>query len=131
MLIRSKKSEILLSSIGADYTLPVANGILVMTETMYISNKYQTQNMIQSYTAIMASFPIGILHTAMYISQFSWSEKKDYHYFRWNSTFDNYSLNMIISLNPRRNTYNIPENLLPKSLSGFGAGIQFIFIYNY
>ena len=131
VLIRSKESEILLSSIGADYTLPVANGILVMTETMYISNKYQTQNMNQSYTAIMASFPIGILHTAMYISQFGWSEKKDYHYFRWNSTFDNYSLNMIISLNPRRNTNNIPENLLPKSLSGFGAGIQFIFIYNY
>tara|TARA_S200000501_G_scaffold67635_3_gene59202 strand:- start:18695 stop:19774 length:1080 start_codon:yes stop_codon:yes gene_type:complete len=131
VLIRSEKSEILLSSIGADYTLPVANRVLVMTETMNISNKYQTQNNNQSYTAIMASFPIGIIHAATYISQFDWSEEKNYHYFRWSSTFDSYSLNMIFSLNPKRNTYNIAENSLPKSISGFGAGIQFIFIYNY
>ena len=121
----------MLSSIGADYTLPVANGILVMAETMYISNSYKTQDSNQNYTAIMASFPIGIIHAAMYISQFDWSEEKTYHYFRWSSTFDSYSLNMILSLNPKRNQYNIPENLLPKSLSGFGTGIQFMFIYNH
>ena len=126
-LIKSKKEEILLSSIGADYTLPVANGILIMAETMSISTKNKTQN----YSAIMASFPIGIMHAAMYISQFDWSEEKTYHYFRWSSTFDSYSLNMILSLNPKRNQYNIPENALPKSLSGFGAGIQFMFIYNH
>ena len=131
VLIRSEKSEIMLSSIGADYTLPVANGILVMAETMYISNSYKTQDSNQNYTAIMASFPIGIIHAAMYISQFDWSEEKTYHYFRWSSTFDSYSLNMILSLNPKRNQYNIPENALPKSLSGFGAGIQFMFIYNH
>ena len=66
----------------------------------------------------MASFPIGIMHSSMYISQFDWSEEKTYHYFRWSSTFDSYSLNMILSLNP-------------KSISGFGAGIQFMFIYNH
>ena len=127
VLIKSKEGEILLSSIGADYTLPVANGILIMAEAMSISTKNETQN----YSAIMASFPIGIMHSSMYISQFDWSEEKTYHYFRWSSTFDSYSLNMILSLNPKRNQYNIPENTLPKSISGFVAGIQFMFIYNH
>jgi len=126
-LIKSKKSQIILSTLGADYTIPVANGILIMAETMYVSNK----NEIQKYSAIMASLPIGIMHMAMYISQFDWTENKTYQYFRWSSTFDSYSLNMILSLNPKRNQYNIPESALPKSLSGFGAGIQFMFIYNH
>ena len=72
VLIKSKEGEILLSSIGADYTLPVANGILIMAEAMSISTKNETQN----YSAIMASFPIGIMHSSMYISQFDWLEKK-------------------------------------------------------
>ena len=126
-LIKSKEEKILLSSIGADYTLPVANGILIMAETMTISKTNETQN----YSAIMTSFPIGIMHSAMYISQLDWSEEKSYHYFRWSSTFDSYSLNMILLLNPKRNQYNIQENVLPKSISGFGTGIQFMFIYNH
>ena len=127
VLIKSKKGEILLSSIGADYTFPFANGILIMAEAMSISTKNETQN----YSAIMASFPIGIMHSSTYISQFDWLEEKTYHYFRWSSTFDSYSLNMILSLNPKRNQYNIPENTLPKSILGFGTGIQFMFIYNH
>ena len=130
-LIKSEKSEIILSTIGADYTIPVANGILVTAETMYISNKYETQSITQNYSAIIASLPIGIIHMAMYISQFDWAEDKKYHYLRWSSTFDNYSLNVILSLNPKRDQYNIPENAIPNSLSGFGAGIQFMLIYNH
>ena len=79
----------------------------------------------------MASFPIGIMHSSMYISQFDWSEEKTYHYFRWSSTFDSYSLNMILSLNPKRNQYNVSENMLPKSIAGFGTNIQFMFIYHH
>ena len=126
-LIKSEESEIILSTIGADYTIPISNGILVMTETMYVLNKYENQN----YSVIMASVPIGIIHMAMYISQFDWIENKEYHYFRWSSVFDSYSLNMIVSLNPKRDQYNMPESAFPNSLTGFGAGIQFMLIYNH
>ena len=126
-LIKSEESEIILSTIGADYTIPISNGILVMTETMYVLNKYENQN----YSVIMASVPIGIIHMAMYISQFDWIENKEYHYFRWSSVFDSYSLNMIVSLNPKRDQYNMLESAFPNSLTGFGAGIQFMFIYNH
>ncbi len=131
VIIKSKKSQIILSTIGADYTIPIASGILVMIEIMSRSNSNLIQNTNQNYSAIMASMPIGIMHNAMYISQFDWSEEKNYHYIRWSTTFDSYSLNLIFSLNPKREKYNILPNLLPKSLLGFGTGIQLMFIYNH
>ena len=130
-LIKSEKSQIILSTIGADYTIPFASGILLMVETMYVSNNNLVQNTNQNYSSIMTSMPIGIMHTAMYISQFDWSKEKYYHYLRWSTSFDNYSLNMIFSLNPKRNQYNPPSSELPKSLLGFGTSIQFMFIYNH
>ena len=130
-LIKSEKSKIGLITIGADYTLPVANGVLLMAESMYISNKYNNNTSDQNFSVFMASLPIGMIHQVMYISQIDWKEDKTYQYLRWSGTYDAFSLNIIISVNPKRNQYNIPVNLLPKSLSGFGTGIQFMFIYNH
>ncbi|MEC9049197.1 MAG: hypothetical protein VYD66_00205, partial [Candidatus Neomarinimicrobiota bacterium] len=38
-LVSSDRSEIIMATVGADYTLPIATGILVMAEYMSISNK--------------------------------------------------------------------------------------------
>tara|TARA_B110000881_G_scaffold218907_1_gene239433 strand:- start:1622 stop:2698 length:1077 start_codon:yes stop_codon:yes gene_type:complete len=131
VLIKSDRSNLRLVSIGADYTLPVFNGILIMTESMHTQNKYNNIQSNQNFSAFMASLPIGMIHQAMYISQIDWKENKTYQYLRWISTYDAYSLNMIISMNPKRKQYDIPLSSLPKSLSGFGTGIQFMFIYNH
>ena len=40
-------------------------------------------------------------------------------------------LNIIVSINPKRKQYDIPSESLHKSLSNFGTGIQFMFIYNH
>ena len=130
-MIQSKTSQITLATIGADYTLPILNGLLIMTELMYTSNKSNDQHKTKNYSAFMASLPIGMTHLAMYVSQIDWSEERTYHYLRWSSTFDNYSLNCILSLNPKRNQYNVSENMLPKSITGFGTNIQFMFIYHH
>ena len=130
-LIQSKKTQVILTTFGADYTLPILNGVLIMAETMYASNKNNDQNKTKYYSAFMASLPIGITHSAMYVSQLDWAEEKTFHYLRWSSTFNNYSLNWIFSLNPKRNQYNISENMLPKSIAGFGTNIQFMFIYHH
>ena len=102
-----------------------------MAESMYISNEYNNTQSDQNFSVFLASLPIGMVHQVMYISQVDWKEDKTYQYLRWSSTYDAYSLNMIISMNPKRNQYDIPVSLLPKSLSGFGTGIQFMFIYNH
>ena len=130
-LIQSKKTQVILATFGADYTLPILNGVLVMVETMYASNKNNDQNKTENYSAFMASLPLGITHSAMYVSQFDWGQEKIYHYLRWSNKFNNYSLNWIFSLNPKRNQYNVSENMLPKSIAGFVTNIQFMFIYHH
>ena len=130
-IIKSNTSNINLISIGADYTLPFFNGILIMTESMYIQNKIKNLKSNQTLSAFMASLPIGMIHQIMYISQIDWEKDKTYQYLRWSSTYDAYSLNIIVSINPKRKQYDIPSESLPKSLSNFGTGIQFMFIYNH
>ena len=126
-LIRSNKSDIIMATVGADYTLPIANGLLVMVEYMSISSKIDSA----SYTAIMTSMPIGMVHQVMFISQFDLEENRSYNYLRWSSSYDHYSLNFILSISPKRADYNLPEEYLRRSLAGFGTGFQFMFIYNH
>ncbi len=127
-LISSDGSDIIMATVGADYTMPIANGLLVMAEYMSISNKSDSDELSQSSTALMASMPLGMVHQLMFISQFDLEENRSYNYLRWNSTYDHYSLNFILSINRKRADYN--EDL-PRSLAGFGTGLQFMFIYNH
>ena len=131
VIIKSTKSNINLISIGADYTLPFLNGVYVMIEAMHIQNEINNLKSNQNFSVYMASMPIGMIHQATYISQREWEENKTYQYLRWSSTYDSYSLNIIIHMNPKRNEYNMPLSSLPRALSGFGTGIQFMFIYNH
>ena len=130
-LISSDRTDIIMATVGVDYTLPIFNGILVMAEYMSISNKIDSDESSLSYTAIMASMPLGMVHQLMFISQFDLEEDRSYNYLRWSSTYDHYSLNFILSNSPKRTNYNIPEEDLPRSLTGFGTGLQFMFIYNH
>jgi hypothetical protein len=125
-LIRSNISDIIMATVGADYTLPIANGILIMAEYMSISNKFDSYESSQSYTALMASMPLGMVHQLMFISQLDLEENRSYNYLRWSSTYDHYSLNFILSISPKR-----AEENLPRSLADFGTGLQFMFIYNH
>jgi len=130
-LISSDRMDIIMATVGIDYTLPIFNGILVMTEYMSISNKSDLDESSLSYTVLMASMPLGMVHQLMFISQFDLEEDHSYNYLRWSSTYDHYSLNFILSISPKRTEYNIPDEFLPKSLAGFGNGLQFMFIYNH
>ena len=128
-LVSSDRSEIIMATVGADYTLPIATGILVMAEYMSISNKIDSGELSQSYTALMASMPLGMVHQLMFISQFDLEENRSYNYLRWSSTYDHYSLNLILSIRPKRSEYS--PITMSNSLAGFGTGFQFMFIYNH
>lgn len=131
VLVSTDRSEIIMATVGADYTLPIATGVLVMAEYMSISNKIDSGELSQSYTALMASLPLGMVHQLMFILQFDLEENRSYNYLRWSSNYDYYSLNFILSISPKRADYNLSEEHLPRSLAGFGTGFQFMFIYNH
>jgi len=128
-LIFSKGKNITLATIGADYTLPVASGILIMTESMLINSSQKNSDRV--YTAFMASVPLGMIHQIMFITQLDWEEEKIYNYLRWSATYDRYSLNFIASISPKRSAYKAKDYLLSKTAAGFGTNFQLMFIYNY
>jgi len=127
--ILSDETEIQMVTVGADYTLPIAGGMLLMAESMYISNSQTDTD--QLYTAFMSSIPIGMINQLMFITQVDWEEEHAYHYIRWSATYDRFSLNFIVSNSPKRSAYNIPVQELPKTAAGFGTNLQFMFIYNH
>ena len=130
-LISSDRSEIIMATVGADYTLPIASGLLVMAEYMSISNKIDSDESSQSYAALMASMPLGMVHQLMFISQFDFEENHSYSYLRWSSLYDHYSLNFILSISPGRSDNNNLEESMSISLANSGTGLQFMFIYNH
>ena len=126
--IASDNSDVKMITIGADYTLPIASGILIMTESILINN---TENDNRTFTAFMASIPFGMINQLMFITQINWEENHTYNYVRWSTTYDSFSLNFILSLNPKRVDYDSSLEELPNTITGFGAGLQFMFIYNH
>ena len=73
ILIRSHRSETTMITIGADYTLPFAAGILITGEYMNITeankNSWSNSPSDRSYGALMASLPFGIVHQLMFVTQ--------------------------------------------------------------
>ena len=122
-----------LFTLGADYTIPIRSGLLIMAETMKISGSsiLADSSSEQTYTALMASLPINMLHQLMFIAQIDWENSHIYNYLRWSVTYDHFSLNFIFSISPRRCDYNIEKEYLPKTVAGFGTGLQFMLIYNH
>ena len=122
-----------LFTLGADYTIPVGSGLLIMAETMKINGPSTAADSSSklTYTALMASLPINMLHHLMFIAQIDWDNSHIYNYLRWGITYDHFSLNFIFSISPRRDDYNIAKEYLPKTVAGFGTGLQFMLIYNH
>jgi len=114
-MIKSNKLELKMITIGADYTLPTANGILIMTESMHISSKENNSTSSKIFTAFMAGVPVGMFHNVMLISTLDWDGNNSYNYLRWSSTFDSFSINCMASINPTE----------------IGNNLQLMFIYNH
>ena len=115
VMIKSDNIEIDMITVGADYTLPIVSGVLIMTESMFISSKQNTTTSDQTFTAFMASLPVGMFHNVMLISSLDWDENNTYNYLRWSSTYDNFSINSMASINPNE----------------VGNSFQLMFIYNH
>ena len=126
----------ILASVGGDFTVPVGNGVLLMTETMTIRGASlehwePSDTDDQTYTILMASMPVGLLHHLMAVTQIDWKGERMFHFFRWGITYDYFSINLLFSASPKRVDYDIPESYLPASLAGFGNVFNLMLIYNH
>ena len=127
-LLLSENIKQIITTLGLDYTLPIGNGLYLMTELMSIQQQKPIKSK-ENYAAILATMPIGMIHQISIITQINIKENKNYNFLRWSSTYDNFSLNYIFSLNPKRQDY-LPLKV-PNVLENFGSTFQIMFIYNY
>ena len=118
---------------GVDYTIPIGPGVLVMVENMNI-REFSTvtdSSKTHNYTAFMASLPVNMLVQLMFVSQVDWDNNSVYNFLRCGITYDRFSVNLILSSSPKRSDYDIAEEYLPKTASGFGIGAQIMLVYNH
>lgn len=127
-----------LATIGADYTLPIFNGILITSETMHINTRSITEataasypNINNTYSVIMGSMPIGLLHQAMALIQWDWQRSISNYYLRWGVTYDRLSFNFSLSVNSSIDNGKNYQQYLSKNLEGFGNILDFTIIYNH
>jgi hypothetical protein len=88
-------------TLGADYTLPILNGLLISSESMYSSIISQDLWILnQTTSSLIASMPIGMLNDLIFITIRDWDTKDFYNLLRWSTTFDYFSINCMLSINP-------------------------------
>ncbi len=120
-----------MTTLGADYTLPIAGGILITAECMLLKNQFDNMGRNAEFFALMASTPLSINHQIMLVSQVGADLEKMYHHLRWTSTYNYYSLNFICTFYPEKSNFEGNEELLHNSSIGYGTGLQFMLIYNH
>lgn len=83
-------------------------------------------------TLFMVSIPWGMFDNVMGLVSYDWENQRQSNFLMWQRTYDAFSLNLIIYSNPHRADYQ-PEYQfgLPKTLTGFGNGIQFMIVFNH
>lgn len=123
------------TTIGADYTLPVGNGVLVLVEHMTFPNVTPdplVEKSTAAFTAALASLPLGMLDTITAIAYYDWNSERLHSYLRYSRTYDALSANLMVKTSPRRKSYGDAfQEYLPSQLAGFGTTVSFMLIYNH
>ncbi|MGA7838293.1 MAG: hypothetical protein WB996_10020 [Ignavibacteriaceae bacterium] len=119
-----------MTTLGADYTIPVANGIYIMAEHLQITSSYSFWNTNQSrqISATMISYPIGMLDNISLQEYYDWDNKNIYQYFQFQRSYDNFIINLAL--------FHYPENGGSLFLNGgtsllSGYGLQMMLVFNY
>ncbi len=115
---------------GADYTFAVGNGIHLMYEHLLISageNPFSFSDK-SSFSALSASYPLGILDNMNFILFYDWRNSASYNFLSWQRQWDDLTLFLMGYVNP--SDYNIPLHEGENNIFS-GRGIQFMLVWNH
>ena len=86
----------------------------------------------EQFSLMMFTIPWGLFNSVMGLVSYDWKNENQSNFLMWQRTYDNISLNLILYANPRREDYPLEYQFgLPKTLTGFGNGIQFMIVFNH
>lgn len=132
-LIMNKDTSLqtLMSTLGADYTFNVGNGLGATLELFYINSKFNSskQNLANGFfPSLIITYPLTILDNLSSVTMFDFAGKNLYQFVGWQRTYDHLSLNLMLSLNPDSGS----DNMLIFRGNQFLSGnyVQFLLSYN-
>lgn len=116
-------------TLGADYTLAIGNGVHVLAEHLVsaLSDKATQWDQRTQTSALQLSYPVGILDAVSLLTVYSWTQAQQFHYFRWDRTYDNLVFSIGVFHSPDQAT--VKSDLAPTGFSG--NGIQAVIVYNH
>lgn len=123
-------SNQVLINTGMDYTFPIGNGMNVVGEHLimaYDREAFQFSAPNQ-FTAVMASYPLGLFDNLSSIVYYDWTGKNLYAFLNWQRSFDNFSLFVLAFWNP---TLNVPAGSGNQFNNFGGKGAQGLMIFNH
>ena len=108
-------------TLGFDYTLPISNGLLISTETMFSEIDLLSEIERKIYTVLHLSLPIDHINQLTFFSLRDWKDREamsradNSDNIRWSTTYDSFNIDYMLTLNPGR----------------FNDTFQIMFIYNH
>ena len=118
-------------NVGLDYTFPLANGVHALFEYYYLAfSKHVEFNNGYEIAALMVDYPLNIFDRVMGLVYFDRENSNLYNFFSWQRSYDNWSLNTIVFLNPENSPISFMQNRESSSYA-LGKGFQFMIVYHY
>ncbi|MBE0675025.1 MAG: hypothetical protein IH591_10220 [Bacteroidales bacterium] len=115
---------------GADYTFGIGNGIYLALEQLAISFDDTPADFRGNYyfTAMTASYPIGLLDQLGTILYYDWHGGNIYSFLNWKRQYDNIMFYVMAYWNP--SAFSLPAQPSANNLFA-GRGIQLMFVFNH
>jgi hypothetical protein len=116
-------------SVGADYTIPLGNGLGLLTEHMLVSTADpEMESDARHLTAATVSYPLGLLDNLRGLVYYDWRNQGLYRFVSWQRTLDNWTFSIAGFWNPDR-----PQGFMGGSggRAGAGKGIQLMVVFNH
>ncbi len=119
-----------IGNLGMDYTFGIGNGIHLLGEQFLYSTSEKAfsngENI--SLTAVLADYPIGLIHNISAIVYYDWANKGWYRFINWQIAFDKWSFYLIGFWNP--NQFQLYQTTYDTSMFT-GAGFQVMAVFNH
>ena len=115
-------------TLGADYTIPLGNGIHILGEH-FVYSKSEDGLFVSSYkiesSAVSFSYPIGLFDSIMAMIVYNWENENWFRFLSYQRIYDHLSIFLNLSWNPEVNSFN------PDQISNDGKSIQMIIGYSF
>jgi len=119
----------LITTIGADYTFDIGNGLGITFEHMFYSlgNKVSDFDNSVNFTALNFNYPVSLFGNANAILYYDWKNSGLYSFASFNYQINNITLYLMGYLNPKINALPMQSGAMRFT----GKGLQVMVVWNY